>query len=88
MTSNMEFRLMLSKNADTIIQNNQNIATGNCSDVVQIREPIVLPQNPYMIQNVIDSILPTETSDLKSNYLKDYFYNAAKFNPVVNTSPQ
>ena len=88
MTSNMDFRLMLSKNADTIIQNNQNSATGNCSDIVQIRQPIVLPHNPYMIQNVIDSILPTETSDLKSNYLKDYFYNAAKFNPVINNLPQ
>ena len=88
MTSNMEFRLMLSKNADTIIQNNQNIAIGNCSDVVQIRQPFVLPNNPYMVQNVLDKILPTETSDLKSNFLNDYFYNAAKFNPVINNSPQ
>tara|TARA_B100001059_G_scaffold231043_1_gene266203 strand:+ start:1098 stop:1352 length:255 start_codon:yes stop_codon:yes gene_type:complete len=84
----MEFRLMLSKNADTIIQNNQNIATGNCSDVVQIRQPFVLPNNPYIVQNVLDKILPTETSDLKSNYLKNYFYNAAKFNPVINNLSQ
>lgn len=79
----MDFRLILSRNADTIIKNNQNIAGGNCSDIIQIRQPVVLPNNPYMVKNALDSILPTVTSDLKSNYLNDYFYNAAKFSPVI-----
>jgi len=88
MSSNMDFRLLLSKNADTIIRNNQNIAAGNCSDIIQVRQPFVLPNNPYMVQNVLDKILPTETSDLKSNFLNDYFYNAAKFTPVIYTNTQ
>ena len=33
MRSNMDFRLILTKNADIIISNNQNIAKADCTDV-------------------------------------------------------
>jgi len=84
MTSNMDYRLLLMKNADTIISNNQNIAFGNCSNIITISENKPLVQNPYLIQGVTDNYLPFENSDLKDNYLKNYVYSASKFTPVIN----
>ena len=67
MTSNMDYRLLLMKNADTIISNNQNIAFGNCSNIITVSENKPLVQNPYLIQGVTDNYLPFENSDLKSD---------------------
>jgi hypothetical protein len=84
MTSNMDYRLLLMKNADTIIANNQSIALGNCSNIITVSENKPLVQNPYLIQGVTDNYLPFENSDLKDNYLKNYLYAASKFTPVIN----
>ncbi|ALH23237.1 hypothetical protein ceV_331 [Chrysochromulina ericina virus CeV-01B] len=84
MTSNMDYRLLLIKNADTIIANNQNIAIGNCSNIISISENKPLVQNPYLIQDVTDNYLPFENSDLKDNYLNKYVYAASKFTPIIN----
>jgi hypothetical protein len=84
MTSNMDYRLLLIKNADTIIANNQNIATGNCSNIITVSENKPLVQNPYLIQGVTDNYLPFENSDLKDNYLNNYVYDASKFTPILN----
>ena len=80
----MDYRLLLMKNADTIIANNQSIALGNCSNIITVSENKPLVQNPYLIQGVTDNYLPFENSDLKDNYLKNYFYTASKFTPVIN----
>lgn len=80
----MDYRLLLIKNADTIIANNQNIAAGNCSNIITLSKNKLLVQNPYLIQSVIDNYLPFENSDLKDNYLNNYVYNASKFTPIIN----
>lgn len=80
----MDYRLLLMKNADTIIANNQSIALGNCSNIITVSENKPLVQNPYLIQGVTDNYLPFENSDLKDNYLKNYLYTASKFTPVIN----
>lgn len=80
----MDYRLLLMKNADTIIANNQSIALGNCSNIITVLENKPLVQNPYLIQGVTDNYLPFENSDLKDNYLKNYLYAASKFTPVIN----
>ena len=80
----MDYRLLLIKNADTIIANNQNIAAGNCSNIITVSDNKLFVQNPYLIQGVTDNYLPFENSDLKDNYLKNYVYLASKFTPVIN----
>ena len=80
----MDYRLLLIKNADTIIANNQNIAAGNCSNIITVSDNKLFVQNPYVIQGVTDNYLPFENSDLKDNYLKNYVYSATKFTPVIN----
>lgn len=84
MTSNMDYRLLLIKNADTIIANNQNIAAGNCSNIITVSDNKLFVQNPYLIQGVTDNYLPFENSDLKDNYLNNYVYNSNKFTPIIN----
>jgi hypothetical protein len=84
MTSNMDYRLLLIKNADTIIANNQNITAGNCSNIITVSDNKLFVQNPYLIQGVTDNYLPFENSDLKDNYLNNYVYNASKFTPIIN----
>jgi len=83
MTSNMEYRLLLTQQADTIIANNQNIAFGNCSDRIIKRTKQLLIQNPCIISKPTDHYLPFENSDLKDEYLKNYIYCANKFTPVI-----
>lgn len=80
----MDYRLLLIKNADTIIANNQNIAAGNCSNIIAVSDNKLFVQNPYLIQGVTDNYLPFENSDLKDNYLNNYVYNASKFTPIIN----
>lgn len=80
----MDYRLLLIKNADTIIANNQNIAAGNCSNIITVSDNKLFVQNPYLIQGVTDNYLPFENSDLKDNYLNNYVYNSNKFTPIIN----
>jgi hypothetical protein len=83
MTSNMEYRLLLTQQADTIIANNQNIAFGNCSNIIIKPTKKLLIHNPYIISNPTDQHLPYDNSDLKDEYLKNYIYCANKYTPVI-----
>lgn len=85
MTTNMNYREILTKYSDKIIQNNQNIAVGNCSDIIPLRKNEVLPQTPYLINNVTENYLPFENSDLKDTYINKYLYSAARYNPVIKS---
>ena len=84
MTSNLDYRLILTKNANLIIKNNQENTLGNCSNIEPIINTKTLTQNPYLISNIIDSSLPFENSDLKENYIKKYIMSASKFTPIVH----
>jgi hypothetical protein len=70
--SNMEIRALLQSNANTIIKNNQIIATGNCSNVLPINDTRVFG-SPYLFNSIMDSCLEWDNpSDLKDNYISNY----------------
>ena len=79
----MDYRLLLTQHADTIITNNQNIALGNCSDIINVTNKKIVTKNPYIIYDITEPYLPFENSDLKDEYLKNYIYYAQKFTPVI-----
>ena len=75
MSTNMEWRHLLMNNADTIIRNNQNIAIGNCSNIVTINQT----------NSILDEINPFNLiNNLRNNYLKTYKYNSERYTPVFN----
>ena len=84
MTSNLDYRLILIKNADLIIKNNQENTLGNCSNIETIINSKSLTQNSYLLSNIFDSSLPFKNSDLKENYIKKYIISASKFTPIVH----
>lgn len=84
MTSNMEFRLILTNNANTIIENNQKIACGNCSNIKPLLDQNRFGSNPYLFKDVNDNSLKYENSDLKNSYLKKFMYYVKKHTPVIN----
>ena len=88
MTSNMDFRLILTKNADIIISNNQNIAKGDCTNIEPLLDTKPITQNPHLILGITDNSLPLNNSDLKDKYIKNYIYSASKYTPVLNYTPQ
>lgn len=84
----MQFRLILTNNADTIISNNQQIAQGNCSNIEPILDSKPISQTPFLISNITDNSLQFDYSDLKDNYMKNYIYSASKYTPVLNNITQ
>lgn len=88
MTSNMDFRLILTKNADIIISNNQNIAKGDCTNIEPLLDTKPITQNPHLILGITDNSLPLNNSDLKDKYIKNYIHSASKYTPVLNYTPQ
>ena len=80
----MEFRLILTNNADTIIKNNQEIAYGNCSNIKPLFDQNILTSYPYLFKDINDNSLEYENSDLKNNYLKKFMYYVKKHTPVIN----
>lgn len=83
MISNMDLRIALINNADTIIKNNQTIANGNCNETIKIVNPTELRNNPYLITKLTDlyNYFTLEKSDIKNKYLSDYMYSSITYNP-------
>ena len=84
MTSNMDYRLILTKNADLIISNNQYNALGECSNIEPLLDTRPITQHPHLILGITDNALPFENSDLKDNYIIKYINSASKYTPVIN----
>ena len=83
MISNMDLRIALINNADTIIKNNQTIANGNCNETIKIVNPTELRNNPYLITKLTDlyNYFTLEKSYIKNKYLSDYMYSSVNYNP-------
>jgi hypothetical protein len=82
MISNMDMRLALIAHGDHIIQNNQNIATGNCDYIVKITKSSELQKTPYLLNNLYN-YFTLEDSDIKKKYLSEYMYTSTLYNPSV-----
>ena len=80
----MDYRLILTKNADLIISNNQNTALGNCTNIQPVSNTVSIPQNPHLILGITDNSLPFDNSDLKNAYMKNYIYSVSKYTPVIH----
>ena len=70
MISNLEFRSYLTRNADTIIHNNQKAAVGNCYDIIPILNSKSISTTPILFNSIVTNPSPFEDpSDLKDLYL-------------------
>jgi hypothetical protein len=83
MISNMDMRLALTKHADHIIKNNQNISTGNCNDIVKINNSSELLKTPYLLTDLYN-YFTLENSDIKKKYLSEYMYTSNLHNLSIN----
>ena len=82
MCSNMEYRQLLTQNADQIIHNNKSVAVGNCSDISPILNTRPLAQIPHLFAAISTPPLPHDNpSDLKDTYLKKYIATAIISSP-------
>lgn len=73
MSSNMDYRMILTQNADQLISNNQAIAIGNCSDITPILNTRPIGQVPYLFLSITTPPhIDDNPSDLKDTYLKKY----------------
>ena len=73
----MEYRQLLTQNADQIIHNNQAVAVGNCSDISPILNTRPLAQIPHLFTAISTPPLPHDNpSDLKDTYLQKYIVSA------------
>jgi hypothetical protein len=69
----MDYRMLLTQNADQIIYNNQAIAIGNCSDISPILNTRPLGPVPYLFSSITTPPhIEDNPSDLKDTYLKKY----------------
>jgi hypothetical protein len=85
MSTNLEYRQYLIKNADLIIDNNQNVAAGNCSNIVPILPKESISSSPILYNSVITNPSPYDNnSDLKDNYLKNYIRIAGMSTPGIH----
>jgi hypothetical protein len=82
-STNMSFRQFLTNNADTIIQNNQNVATGNCSNIMPLLEGS-MPTQPILFTSILSNPSQYDSpSDLKDNFLNKYILNARQSTPSI-----
>ena len=84
MASNMDYRILLTNNADKIIFNNQAAAVGNCSNIHPIQEDRTITTAPYLFSSLTQNPLLTEPpSDLKHDFLKTYLQLSSTRTPIV-----
>ena len=79
----MDMRRSLINHSDHIITNNQNIATGNCSNIIRITKSSELQKNPYLLDNLYN-YFKLEKSDIKNKYLSEYMYASVVYAPSIN----
>ena len=79
----MAYRQYLTQNASTIIQNNQNNAAGNCSNIIPLSNA-VMPSAPILFTSITNNpSIYDNPSDLKDNYLNKYISSAGLFAPAI-----
>ena len=83
MISNMAMRQTLINHGDHIIKNNQEFATGNCSNIIKINKSSELQKTPYILNNLYN-YFTLEHSDIKNKYLSDYMYASVSYNTFIN----
>ena len=76
MDTNMTYRQYLVNNANTIIDNNLNIAAGNCSNI----QPLMgskMPAAPVLFKSILENpLVYQQPSDLQDNFLNNYIASA------------
>ena len=84
MASNMDYRILLTHNADRIIYNNQAAAIGNCSNIRPIVDDRTITTEPYLLKSLTSNPLLTDPgSDLKDGFLKTYLQIATTRTPII-----
>jgi hypothetical protein len=81
--SNMAYREYLIKNADIIIRNEQNIALGNCSNIIPTFKE-TMPSSPILFNSIIKNpSIHDKPSDLKDNFLNNYLNISRISTPAI-----
>ena len=83
--SNADYRAFLTKNADSIIKQNQQTACDGCCNCLNTPQTTKTPNSPFLYQSCSDSTQPYgyETSDLKEMYLSREALNRKAYIPGI-----